>query len=162
MDKLDTYTKINREIAESERKQRNSNKNVNEKSDGSKGKGKGQQKGNNNGKSREPNSCKTHNGQHDWCNCPNNPCFEKFKGNKCSKGDKAKSDSDTKTTFKGKSSQEAHFIQEQVTFQPKADTINYYDPLENSESDREVTISQRSQQISTSTPMMMKNTMEQY
>ncbi len=40
-------------------------------------------------------------------------------------------------TFKGKSNQEAHFIWEQVTFQPQADTINYYDPLENSESDKE-------------------------
>jgi hypothetical protein len=103
---------------------------ANEKRDGSKGKGKGQQKSNNNSKSREPNPCKTHDGQHDWCDCPKNPCSKNFKWNSNnSKGDKAKSDGDKKMTFKGKSNQEAHFIQGQVTFQPKADTINYYDPL---------------------------------
>ena len=32
--------------------------------------------------------------------------------------------------------QEAYFIQEQVTLQPKVDTINYFDPLEDSESDK--------------------------
>jgi hypothetical protein len=62
MDKLDTYAKMNREIAELEQKQKNGNENANEKSDGSKSKGKGQQKGNNNGKSREPNPCKIHDG----------------------------------------------------------------------------------------------------
>jgi hypothetical protein len=124
MDKLDTYTKMNREIAESEQKQKNGNENASEKSNGSKGKGKGQQKCNNDGKTIEPNPCKTHNGQHDWRDCPNNPCPKKFKGNNdSSKGDKAKSDGNKKTTFKGKSNQKAHFIQEQVTFQPKADTI---------------------------------------
>jgi hypothetical protein len=138
MDKLDTYAKMKREIAESEQKQKNSKKNANEKSKVSKGKGKGQQKGNNNGKSRESNQYMTHDGQHDWRNCPNNPCSKKFKGNNNnSKNDKAKSDGDMKMTIKGKSNQEAHFIQEQVTFQPKVDTINYHDPLENSESDKE-------------------------
>jgi hypothetical protein len=58
MDKLDTYAKMNREIAESEQKQKNGNENGNEKSNCSKGKGKGQLKGNNDGKSREPNPCK--------------------------------------------------------------------------------------------------------
>ena len=58
--------------------------------------------------------------------CPNNPCSIRFKGNNdSSKGDKAKSDGDKQMTFKRTSNQEAHFIQEQVTFQPKADTINY-------------------------------------
>jgi hypothetical protein len=135
MDELDTYTKMSQEIAELEQKQKNNNENVNEKSNGSKGKG--QQKGINDGMSREPNPCKTHDGQHDWCNCPNSPCSKKFKGNNdSSKGDKAKTNGDKKTTIKGKSNQEAHFIREQVTLQPKADTINYYDPIEDSESDK--------------------------
>jgi hypothetical protein len=111
MDKLDTFAKMNRKIAELEQKQKNSNENANEKSDGPKGKGNKQQKGNNDGKLREPNPCKTHNGQHDWRNCPNNPRSKKFKGNnKSSKGDKAKSNDDKMMTFKGKSNQEAHFI----------------------------------------------------
>jgi hypothetical protein len=93
---------MNREIAESEQMQKNSNENANEKSGGSKGKGKGQQKGNKDGKSREPNPCKTHDGQHNWRDCPNNPCSNNFKGkNNSSKGDKAKSDSDKKMAFKG-------------------------------------------------------------
>ena len=62
MDKLDTYPKMNREIAELEQKQKNSNENANKKSNDSKGKGKGQQKGNNDSKLREPNPCKTHDG----------------------------------------------------------------------------------------------------
>jgi hypothetical protein len=137
MYKLDTYAKMNREIAELGQNQKNNNANANEKSDGSKGKGKGQQNGNNNGKSREPNPCKTHDGQHDLCNCPNNLCSKKFKGNNnSSKAEKAKTDDDKKTTIKGKYNQKAHFICEQDTFQPKADTVNYYDPLEDSESDK--------------------------
>ncbi len=79
-DELSTYAKMNREIAELEQKQKNNNENASVKSDGSKGNCKGQQKGNNNDKSRELNPCKTHDGQHDWHNCPNNPCSKKFKG----------------------------------------------------------------------------------
>ncbi len=67
-----------------------------------------------------------------------------------------------KRTNKGKSNQEAHFIREQVTFQPKSDTINYYDPLRIQKVTKEVTINQLSQQISTLTQMMKRNTMEQY
>ncbi len=111
MDKLDTYAKMNREITESEQKQKNSNENVNKKSNGSKGKGKGHWKGNNDGKSKEPNPCKIHNGQNDWCNCPNNPCSKTFKGNNDSnKGDKAKSDRSRRQISRGKSNHEAHFI----------------------------------------------------
>jgi hypothetical protein len=154
---------MNSEIAESEQKQKNDNENANEKNDGSKGKGKGQQKGNNDGKSRRPNPCKTHDGQHDWRNCPNNPRSKKFKGsNNSSKGDKAKTNVDKKTTIKGKSKQEAHFVCKQVIFQLKADTINYYDPLEDSESEKG---SDNQSVISANfyvTPMTMKNTMEQY
>jgi hypothetical protein len=39
-------------------------------------------------------------------------------------------------TIKEKSNQEAHFTHEPVSFQPKADTFHYYDPLEDSESDK--------------------------
>jgi hypothetical protein len=80
MDKFDTYAKTNRETAKLEQKQKNGIENANEKINGSKGKSKGQQKGNNDGKSREPNPCKTHNGQHDWRNCPNNPCSRSSRG----------------------------------------------------------------------------------
>jgi hypothetical protein len=68
IDKLETYAKMNKEIAEPGQKQKNNNENANEKSNDSKGKGKGQQKGNNDGKSREPNPCKTHDSQHNWRN----------------------------------------------------------------------------------------------
>jgi hypothetical protein len=80
MGKLNSYAKMNRENVESEGKQKNNNKNASEKSNGSKGKGKGQQKDNNNGKSRGPNPCKSHYGQHDWHNSPNNSQSKKLKG----------------------------------------------------------------------------------
>jgi hypothetical protein len=111
MDKLDTYTQINREIAVLESKQKSGNENANEKNNGSKCKDIGQQKGNNGSKSREPSHCKTHEGQDDRRDCPNNPRSKKFNGNNDnSKGDKAKSDGAKKMTFKGTSIQEAHFI----------------------------------------------------
>jgi hypothetical protein len=112
MDKLDTYAKMNREITESDQKKNNNNENMNGKSNGSKGKGKQQHKGYNNDRElKEPNPCKTHNGQQNWHNYLNNPYSRKFKGyNDSSKSDKTKTHSNKKKNDKERSMQEGQFI----------------------------------------------------
>jgi hypothetical protein len=79
------------------------------------------------GSNQKKNPCKIHEGKHDWSKCLNT--FSKnFKGNNGGKpinieGAKTKK----KTSFKEKSKDKAHFIQEEA----KSGEGNYYDPLLN-------------------------------
>ncbi len=85
--------------------------NQNSKKSNNKPNGEASQGSNNQQKS---NPCRIHEGKHDWSECPNNKFSKNFKGNNGGKPINIEgAETKKKTSFKKKSKDKAHFIQEE-------------------------------------------------
>ncbi len=109
---MDTFVKLTKVVNASEKadSKNGGNQNENRKN---KSNSKSNGKANQGSSNQKKNSCKIHEGKHDWSKCPNNTFLKSFKGNNGGKPINIEgAETKKKTSFKEKSKDKAHFIRE--------------------------------------------------